>query len=74
MSLKEDFVDWKRHPITEIMMGQLKQRYEDIKEMLVERAGSVQQGELAELAGAAKAIRDVLEISYDDFEGKANGN
>lgn len=74
MSIKEDFVDWKRHPITQIVMGQLHARYETLKEQLVERAASVPQEELAELAGGAKAYRDIISISFEDIEEESHGS
>jgi hypothetical protein len=65
--VKEDFYDWKKHPITEVVFSTLKARMEYLQEEMVEQASTVSQAELAEKAGAIKAIRDLLNITVAEF-------
>lgn len=60
-----DFYDWKRHPVTEAIFHQLSERAARFTEEMVEQAAHVSQAELAEKAGAIKAIRDLLTIEFE---------
>lgn len=64
---KSDFIDWKRHPVTQVVFSQLHQRISDIQEILSEQAGAnpVQD---REFVGAIKAYRDMVNIEYDEQE------
>lgn len=63
-----DFYDWKRHPVTEAVFSNLKARAEVLMEELVDQTAFMSQSEMAEKAGAIKAIRDLLQISFEDTE------
>lgn len=73
MNTLGEFADWRRHPITQVVLTELQSRYNRIKEELVEQASSISHEELCEKAGAAKAYRDVLNIALDDIE-ESNGS
>lgn len=63
---QQDFFDWKRHPVTQAVFSQLQTRIDVLSEEVVEQAAYVTQAELAEKAGAIKAIRDLLRIEYEE--------
>lgn len=63
---KSDFIDWKRHPVTQQVFSQIQDRIEQIKEQLVMQAGYVDQKLLAERAGMAQAFQFLLNIEYDE--------
>ena len=69
---KSDFIDWKRHPVTEQVFSQLRQRIEYLKDELVGYAISGDPRELAQIAGAIKAMDDMLNIQFEDEV--TNGN
>jgi hypothetical protein len=64
---KQDFIDWKRHPVTQVVFSQLTQRITDLQEILSDRAGEnpVQD---REYVGAIKAYRDLLNTEYEEQE------
>lgn len=64
---KADFIDWKRHPVTQVVFSQLSQRVNDLQSMLGESAGSnpIQD---SQFVGAIKAYRDMLQIEYEGEE------
>ena len=61
---KADFVDWKHHPVTQVVFSQLQGRVQDLQEMLGSSAGQdpVQD---SQFVGAIKAYKDMLNIEYD---------
>lgn len=63
-----DFYDWKKHPVTEVVFSQLEARVNVLLSELVEQTAYASQSEMAEKAGAIKALRDLLEISFEDTE------
>jgi hypothetical protein len=63
-----DFQDWKRHPITQAVFSNLQERVDFLTAELVEQAASTDQRQLAERAGAIKAINDLLSISFGEVE------
>lgn len=67
---KNDFSDWKRHPVTQVVFSQLHQRIFDIQEILSEQAG-VNPVQDREFVGAIKAYRDMVNIEYDEQEESA---
>ena len=64
-----EFYDWKRHPVTQQIFSALQARVDFLKEEIVEQAATVSQTELAEKAGAVKAINDLLTITYEESHG-----
>lgn len=66
---KKDFVDWKRHPVTQVVISQLEGRIKDLNEMLAETAG-LNPLQDREYVGAIKAYRDLIEIQYEGEEVK----
>ena len=60
-----DFSDWKRHPVTQVIFSQLTQRILDIQEILSEHAG-VNPVQDREYVGAIKAYKDMVNIEYED--------
>lgn len=69
-----DYYDWKKHPVTQIVMIELERRYNLLKEELVEQASSISHEELTEKAGGAKAYRDILSITFDEiFDEESHG-
>ncbi len=64
---KNDFTDWKRHPVTQVVFSQLTQRIADIQEILSEQAGAnpIQD---REFVGAIKAYKDMVNIEYEEGE------
>jgi len=64
---KADFIDWKRHPVTQIVFSQLTQRIQDVQEILSEHAG-VNPVQDREYVGAIKAYKDMINIEYEDQE------
>lgn len=62
-----DFYDWKRHPITEVVFSALEARMKSLMDEVVDQAATSPQTVLAEKAGAIKAIRDLLDITVEDI-------
>lgn len=64
---KADFVDWKRHPVTQVVFSQLQERIQSLYEMLGDSAGqnSVQD---ARFSGAIQAYKDMLNIEFENDE------
>jgi hypothetical protein len=60
-----DFLDWKRHPVTQAIFSQLQDRIDFWTDELIEQTAYTSQTEMAEKAGAIKAVRDVLNIEYE---------
>lgn len=70
--MSSDFYDWKRHPVTQAVFSELANRITFLTEQLVEQAASASQTELAEKAGAIKALRDIINIENEGED--SNGN
>lgn len=62
-----DFVDWKRHPVTQIVFNQLSQRVADLQEMLGQSAGENPLQD-SKFVGAIQAYRDMLLVDYEGTE------
>ena len=62
-----DLLDWKRHPVTQVIFSQLSVRVQYILEILGEQAGKDPYQD-RELVGAIKAYRDILGIELDKEE------
>lgn len=59
-----DFIDWKRHPITQEVFLAIQQRIEGLKEELSYGAGENPQTDLVK-RGAIQALRDILEMEME---------
>ena len=62
---KEEFVDWKTHPVTKEVFGTMRDRINELLEYLIEAAGSPKA---SEYSGAIKAYREILEINYEETQ------
>ncbi len=63
----KDFYDWKRHPVTQVVMSQLAGRVNELKEILSYNAGNQPLSD-REVVGAIKAYNDMLEIQFEGDE------
>ena len=68
---KLDLLDWKRHPVTQIVLNQINQRILDLQDFLSEQAG-LDPVKDRECVGAIKAFRDMLNIEMDEVEETQN--
>jgi hypothetical protein len=68
---KSDFIDWKRHPVTQQVYSQLNSRIAYFTEQLVEQAAYLDPRILAEKSGAIRAYQDMLNIEFDE---ESHGN
>lgn len=64
---KADFIDWKRHPVTQVVFSQLNQRIEDLRSMLGDSAG-VNPVQDSQFVGAIQAYKDIVNIEYEGNE------
>ena len=64
---KADFIDWKRHPVTQVVFSQLKDRVQSLYEMLGDSAG-LNSAQDARLVGAIQAYKDMLNIEFEGEE------
>lgn len=62
-----DFIDWKRHPVTQVVFSQLKDRVQSLYEMLGDSAG-LNSAQDARLVGAIQAYKDMLNIEFEGEE------
>lgn len=62
---KEEFFDWKRHPVTQQVMSQLRYRIDTLKDELVGTAISGDSTVSAHKAGAIQAYQDMTLIEYE---------
>ena len=60
---KDEWDDWKQHPVTKEFFRMLAKERESVKENLV--LGIYEEDERAR--GIAKCLLDVIEMTYDDF-------
>lgn len=61
---KQDFADWKRHPVTKEVFSQLRLRIRDIQESLSGSAG-IDSLQDRKYVGAIEAYNDLLNIEYE---------
>lgn len=66
---KEEFVDWKHHPVTIQVFQELQHRISMLTEEVVEQTAYRTQSEMAEKTGAIKAFRDVLQTEFEETHG-----
>ena len=64
---KADFIDWKRHPVTQVVFSQLNQRINDLRAMLGDSAG-VNPVQDSQFVGAIQAYKDIVNIEYEGEE------
>ena len=61
---KQDFADWKRHPITEVVFSQLTSRIKDLQDQLGNSAG-INPILDSQRVGAIKAYTDMVLTEYE---------
>lgn len=66
--MNDDFHSWKHHPITQMVMEELKFRIMSLTDELVEQTPTSDPREMAYKVGAIKAYRDVLEIQPEEAQ------
>jgi hypothetical protein len=67
---REDFADWKRHPITQIVLSELAARAQSLTESLLEPYGDHQHDDVHR--GAIGAYRDLLNMTADELPKEEN--
>lgn len=65
--MSNDFYDWKRHPITQVVMSEFQARVNALQEKLIGVA-EMEHTVAAETAGAIKAYRDIINIEFSELE------
>ncbi len=63
---KEEFEEWKKHPVTITLLGKIKLDVAYMKDILVESSFS----EIKEIQGRIKASSRLLEITYEDLHSE----
>jgi hypothetical protein len=66
---QSDFIDWKRHPVTQQVFSQLQSRIAGLKDELVGHALSGEGETAAAKAGAILALEDILSIDFEESHG-----
>jgi hypothetical protein len=67
---KKDFVDWKRHPVTQVVYSQLAGRVKDLQEILGNSAGENPLQDRM-YVGAIQAYNDLLQMTFEGEEESA---
>jgi hypothetical protein len=62
---KQDFIDWKRHPVTQIVFSQLEAIVAERKEELAWGAG-IDSYKDALKSGSIRGIYELLNIEYEE--------
>ena len=65
MNSRQDFLDWKAHPVTKLVFEHLRQREGDIKEVLATEAGFDSTVDRYH-TGYIAAIRDVVLMDFEE--------
>jgi hypothetical protein len=65
---KEEFLDWKQNKVTRAVFSGLEARIERLVDEVVEQTATMSSSEMAEKTGAIKAIRDVLNIEFEETQ------
>lgn len=64
---KSDFIDWKRHPVTQVVFSQLTSRIQELQDILGNTAGeNAAQDRM--YVGAIQAYKDVVNIEFEGNE------
>jgi hypothetical protein len=66
---RAEFIDWKRHPVTQVVLGQLESRIQEMQEILGASAG-INPMQDREFVGAIKAYKDMVTIDFDEEESQ----
>lgn len=64
-----DFQDWKKHPVTLMLMSAVTMRIEDAKDILSTSAGMDATADNY-FRGFIQGQREILDISFEDVEEK----
>lgn len=64
---KADFLDWKRHPITQVIFSQIQERIQTLHEMLGDSAG-LNPVQDSRYSGAIQAYKDLLLMDFEETE------
>ena len=64
---KADFIDWKRHPVTQVVFSQIQARVKDLQDILGQSAGENPLQDRM-YVGAIQAYRDLLLMDYEGEE------
>jgi predicted translin family RNA/ssDNA-binding protein len=65
---KEDFIDWKSHPVTKAYFQTVADRIGELKEQLVGEVGSEDFHQAARTTGAIRVLLDILEIDFEESQ------
>lgn len=68
---KDEFVEWKNHPVTKEIFLRLESYKSDIKDMISSAEildSDNMEKQLSRFVGQIEAIDQVLEVRYDDEE------
>ena len=63
---KSDFIDWKRHPVTQQVFSQLEARITEIVDQMVTQAGYIDPRTNAYMGGSIAAYKDMLLIDFEE--------
>lgn len=63
----QDLIDWKKHPVTQVIFSQLSQRTATLKDGLASSAG-IDPIQDARTSGAILAYTDVLNIEIEESQ------
>ena len=66
---RSDFVEWKRHPITQEIFSQLAARAKEYSETIVASVHDADVRELSRKAGIVEAFNFLLNIEYEESHG-----
>lgn len=69
MTSSNDFVEWKRHPVTKDIFRAWKSRHDELIDILVEQSYFADPRKLAETAAAIKVYREILEMTAGEADG-----
>jgi hypothetical protein len=65
MITKEDWVDWKKNPVTLVFLKRVQEKREILKEGLAE--GAAEQNELQRTIGRCMSLADILNEALYNF-------
>jgi hypothetical protein len=66
---KQDFADWKRHPVTLEIFSVWKTRRDELIEKLIDITNHGDPRIIAETAASIKVYREILEMIPEDANG-----
>lgn len=68
---EDEFISWKHHPVTKVIMDVLSAHISEIKETWLNESwnsGKADQVRLAELKGRSKGIEEIVSLGYADIK------